>query len=198
MSTVSAEQVIDGDTISMGDVSLRLWGIDAPEADQLCRGPSDEPNECGDPAREHLVSLIGKELVVCGPPVAENGRDLPPAQMPALKESFGRPIVMCHVRRDGKLIDIARAMAADGYAHVFEDATGVKSDYTSEVIAAAQGKIGLHNKEFLPPWLWRNDPAERCASLARIGFEKLNERLRRSCVDFSPQSQGEVPAAPGQ
>src|SRR5690606_39277912 len=31
ISTVSAGDVIDGDTIRMGDVSLRLWGIDAPE-----------------------------------------------------------------------------------------------------------------------------------------------------------------------
>ena len=198
MSTVQAENVIDGDTIRMGDVSLRLWGIDSPEADQLCRSPDNEPYECGEPAREHLASLIGKELVVCGPPVAENGRDLPPAEMPPLKETFGRPSVMCHVRHDGKRIDIARAMAADGYAHVFEDATGVKSDYTSEVIDAAQAAKGLHvNRDgFLPPWQWRNDPAERCSFLSRIGLDKLGDRARKSCIDFTGPQDGQTTEAP--
>jgi len=43
LNTVTAEDVIDGDTIRMGDVSLRLWGIDAPENDQLCRDASNNP-----------------------------------------------------------------------------------------------------------------------------------------------------------
>jgi endonuclease YncB( thermonuclease family) len=193
MSMVQAEDVIDGDTIRMGDVSLRLWGIDAPESDQLCRGPQNEPYACGEPAREHLVSLIGNDLVVCGPPVAQNGRDLPPGQMPPLKETFGRPIVMCHVSRNGQRIDLARQMAADGYAHVFEDATGVKSDYTREVVDAALARKGLHNQEFLPPWQWRNDPGERCFFLDRIGLDKLEERLRKTCVIITLQAQDPQP-----
>ena len=31
-----AEQVTDGDTLKQGGVTYRLWGIDAPEAKQVC------------------------------------------------------------------------------------------------------------------------------------------------------------------
>src|SRR5262249_3635214 len=39
INVVQKEDIIDGDTIRMGDVSLRLWGIDAPEhrTGQMCR-----------------------------------------------------------------------------------------------------------------------------------------------------------------
>lgn len=197
LNTVTAEDVIDGDTIRMGDVSLRLWGIDAPEDDQLCRGASGEPFTCGPAAGKHLAEMIAGKLVWCGPPLAADGRSLPPSEMPALGETFGRPIVMCRVRGKGPEIDIAQAMAREGYAHLYEDASGVKSNYREDVDQALAARAGLHAGELLPPWLWRNDPAVRCGFLDRIGFEKMADRIRRSCLGFETPANDNVPANDG-
>ncbi|MDP3739022.1 MAG: thermonuclease family protein [Hyphomonadaceae bacterium] len=184
LNTVTAEDVIDGDTIRMGDISLRLWGIDAPERDQLCRSATGEPFECGGIAGAHLAELVAGKLVWCGPPVDPEGRRLPPAQLPVPEETYGRPIVMCRLGTDKAEVDIAQAMARDGYAHLYEDAFGVKSIYKPDVDTALRARAGLHAGEFLPPWLWRNDPAARCGFLDFIGFDKLTDRTRRSCLGF--------------
>jgi endonuclease YncB( thermonuclease family) len=34
--------VIDGDTLEIHGTRIRLWGIDAPETDQLCRNEDSE------------------------------------------------------------------------------------------------------------------------------------------------------------
>ncbi|HEY7798497.1 MAG TPA: hypothetical protein VIA80_07025 [Hyphomonadaceae bacterium] len=203
MNTVSAADIVDGDTIRMGDVSLRLWGIDAPEADQLCRAASGEPFRCADSAREHLAGLIADKLISCGPPVDEEGRRLPPADMPALAETYGRPIVTCHVNTDQGEVDIAKAMVQAGYAHLYEDEDGVTSVYQADLQQAVSAGAGLHGggDGLLPPWLWRNDPAARCGFLDRIGFDKLSDRLRRSCLGFDNpandnETAAETPPAP--
>lgn len=54
--------VVDGDTIEIHGTRVRLWGVDAPESDQLCRGDDSEDYRCGqrprlrDPATNHLRS----------------------------------------------------------------------------------------------------------------------------------------------
>jgi hypothetical protein len=47
-SAVGAElaetaQVVDGDTISLAGARIRLWGIDAPERAQTCKGGAETP-----------------------------------------------------------------------------------------------------------------------------------------------------------
>jgi endonuclease YncB( thermonuclease family) len=198
LNTVSAEDVVDGDTISMGDVSLRLWGIDAPEQDQLCRSASGDPFECGDLSREHLAELVAGKLVWCGPPLAPDEPPLPTSQMPALAETFGRPIVTCRIRSGEGEIDVAEAMARDGYVHLYEDAFGVKSIYQDDIGEALRMRSGLHQGELLPPWLWRNDPAAKCGFLERIGFEKIGDRLRKSCLGFDAPDNAPLDPAPVQ
>lgn len=197
LNTVSAADVIDGDTIRMGDASLRLWGIDAPERDQICRAVDGEPFECGKSAGEHLAGLVVGKLIWCGPPVDEQGRRLPPAELPPLVETFGRPIVTCRLRDGGMETDIAQVMARDGFAHPYEDAYGIKSTYQADVERARNEHLGLHGSDgngFLAPWLWRNDPAQRCGFLAGIDFEKLSSRLHTSCLGFETPANDSAPA----
>lgn len=196
LNTVAAEDVIDGDTIRMGDVSLRLWGIDAPERDQLCRSPAGEAFECGDTSAQHLADLVAGKLIWCGPPLSEDGRQLPPAELPVPAETLGRPIVVCRVRSGAEEIDVSQAMVRDGYAHLYEDAFGVKSIYQDDLGEALRTRSGLHQGELLPPWLWRNDPAAKCGFLERIGFEKIGDRLRKSCLGFDTPANDNAPPEP--
>jgi endonuclease YncB( thermonuclease family) len=39
--------VIDGDTLEIHGTRIRLWGIDAPESSQLCRGEDSLQYRCG-------------------------------------------------------------------------------------------------------------------------------------------------------
>ena len=57
--------VRDGDTIQIGDMTYRLDGIDAPEADQMCIDDHADPWTCGIEARDELTKLIKGRVVRC-------------------------------------------------------------------------------------------------------------------------------------
>ncbi len=57
--------VRDGDTIQIGDITYRLDGIDAPEADQMCIDDHADPWTCGIEARDQLTKLIKGRAVRC-------------------------------------------------------------------------------------------------------------------------------------
>jgi endonuclease YncB( thermonuclease family) len=59
--------VIDGDTIEIHGRRVRLWGIDAPESDQLCRGSDSLPYRCGSAAALALADWIARRPVTCTP-----------------------------------------------------------------------------------------------------------------------------------
>lgn len=81
--------VIDGDTLAAGDTRLRIWGIDAPEADHP-HGPA---------ATEHMKRLVaGRVLTVT----------------PIEVDAYGRLVARIRAGRD----DIGAAMVRDGYAMV--------------------------------------------------------------------------------
>jgi endonuclease YncB( thermonuclease family) len=42
---IGRASVVDGDTLDIHGARVRLWGIDAPEADQLCRGGSHSASD---------------------------------------------------------------------------------------------------------------------------------------------------------
>jgi len=50
--------IIDGDTLEIHGTRVRLWGIDAPESDQLCRNEIGEhfPQTALKPS-EHFIQL---------------------------------------------------------------------------------------------------------------------------------------------
>jgi endonuclease YncB( thermonuclease family) len=44
---IGQTSVVDGDTIEIHGQRIRLWGVDAPESGQLCRGADSEIFRCG-------------------------------------------------------------------------------------------------------------------------------------------------------
>ena len=52
--------IIDGDTLEIHGTRIRLWGIDAPESSQLCRGEDSLRYRCGAKAANELDTSIAK------------------------------------------------------------------------------------------------------------------------------------------
>jgi hypothetical protein len=59
--------IIDGDTLEIHGTRIRLWGIDAPESSQLCRGEDSLQYRCGAKAANELDTFIAKRPVSCIP-----------------------------------------------------------------------------------------------------------------------------------
>ncbi|WP_420480970.1 thermonuclease family protein [Bradyrhizobium japonicum] len=59
--------IIDGDTLEIHGSRIRLWGIDAPESDQLCRGDDSLQYRCGAKAASELDRFINSRPVTCVP-----------------------------------------------------------------------------------------------------------------------------------
>ena len=89
-------RIVDGDTIWIGDTKIRLHGIDAPEAKQLCYR-DNQPWRCGEDATEALRRLIGNNPVRC----EDQGSD-----------RYGRMIGRCYVQGE----DIEAWMVLNGWA----------------------------------------------------------------------------------
>jgi hypothetical protein len=64
---VGQASVIDGDTLEIHGIRIRLWGIDAPESSQLCRGDDSLQYRCGAQAANDLDTFIAGRPVNCPP-----------------------------------------------------------------------------------------------------------------------------------
>lgn len=62
-----AARIVDGDTIVIGDIKIRLHGIDAPESDQLCGQADGKLWKCGLEATRLLTRLTAGRNVTCRP-----------------------------------------------------------------------------------------------------------------------------------
>ena len=126
-------RVVDGDTLAIGTVRVRLEGIDAPEQDQTCGKPWFGTWKCGRAATEHLEKLTGERDVRC----ESKGND-----------AYGRVLGVCFI--DG--FDLNADMVRNGFAWAF-----VKYSLRYvEVEAEARGaKRGIWQGEAVPAWQWR-------------------------------------------
>jgi endonuclease YncB( thermonuclease family) len=125
--------VIDGKTLLIEEVRIRLAGIDAPELGQRCRGQTNIEWPCGLAAKRMLAGKIGGKRVSC--------RKL------HLDES-DHPTATC-VASSGD--DLSAAMVRAGYAL----AVGPDHQYLAEEAAARVAGAGMWLGSFQTPWEWR-------------------------------------------
>jgi endonuclease YncB( thermonuclease family) len=137
--------VLDGDTLMIGQTSIRLWGIDAPELGQTCGASA----ACGEEAKAALDAIVAQGLVECHSRTTRSGRRV---------ESFGRPLMQCFVRKGDERSDIADHMIDNGFAAAYRDRRRgpVESAY-----AQREGAFRLGCT--LRPDTWRRNDAARRA-----------------------------------
>jgi endonuclease YncB( thermonuclease family) len=121
-------RVIDGDSLTVAGVEIRLYGIDAPEYRQYCfrRG---RPWPCGIDATRVLRALIANRPVAC------RARE---------EDRYGRTVAACSV--EGR--DLGAAMVAGGHAVAY-------GAYALEELAARNAGRGIWSSRFERPADWR-------------------------------------------
>ena len=126
--------VIDGATISIGDATIRLRGIDSFDADQTCRKPDEAHWPCGKLARMALTVLTKDQTLNC----TDKGQD-----------SVGRAVATCALAGGS---DLGSMMVNLGYAIDWPESGGF---YQYEQEIARTARRGVWAGTFDLPWDWR-------------------------------------------
>jgi endonuclease YncB( thermonuclease family) len=128
-------RVIDGDSIALGKLQIRLQGIDAPELKQECKKiKSKKPYMCGEVAKDYLVKLIDNRTIEC----TNEGLD-----------RYQRQLAYCYI---GK-INLNSEMVRSGNAVAYSQ---YDKSFLNEEQEAKLNKVGMWGSIFDYPSKWRN------------------------------------------
>jgi endonuclease YncB( thermonuclease family) len=131
-------RVIDGDSLEIAAVRIRLHGIDAPERHQTCRDAQGRSYACGREATRALGAIIDGRTVSCSPIEVDR---------------YKRDVAICKAGAT----DLGEAMVRSGHA-LNDSRRGRYGDAEREARAA---KRGMWKGEFQRPADWRQQNARR-------------------------------------
>ena len=126
--------VIDGDTLEIHGSRIRLWGVDAPESTQLCRGADSERYRCGAQAANDLDAFIASRVVSC---------------LPINLDRYGRTVATCSVGGT----DLGEWLVQNGLALDWPQYS--KGRYDAVQRTAEQTGRGIWAGSYVEPWLYR-------------------------------------------
>jgi endonuclease YncB( thermonuclease family) len=127
-------RIVDGDTVQIGELKIRLLGIDAPETDQICLDKNEQRWACGITARDELINRFGGRSWDC---------------RIAGKDRYGRSLGNCEVEGE----DVEKWMVTNGWALSF---VRYSNTYNGDEVTAKTAKAGLWAGAFFAPWDWRS------------------------------------------
>jgi endonuclease YncB( thermonuclease family) len=130
---VGHPQVIDGDTLVLNSVRIRLSGIDAPEMAQVCFDEFHRPYSCGQKAKQALIQMVSFGSTRC----IGDAYDI-----------YGRLIGTCFVSER----NVNKEMVQRGWAMAY---TKYSLRYSLDELNARISDRGLWRGEFESPWNWR-------------------------------------------
>jgi endonuclease YncB( thermonuclease family) len=128
----TAAEVVDGDTIVLAGMHIRLHGIDAPEYAQPCRKNGlDLP--CGVMATNTLIGFTAGQILTC---------------VQVEMDRYGRIVARCKAGT----FDLGEGMVSAGMAVAYRE---YSDDYVMAESAARSRNNGIWATEFIMPWDWR-------------------------------------------
>jgi endonuclease YncB( thermonuclease family) len=127
-------RVVDGDTLAIGAMKVRLEGIDAPETDQICLAATGVHWTCGIEARDRLKAHIEDQAVVC----LSNSTDV-----------YQRSLATCSLKGD----NLNAWMVQEGWALAYLKYSSVYQQVEED---ARVHQRGLWQGAFIAPWDWRH------------------------------------------
>ena len=134
--------VVDGDTIKINKKKIRLFGIDAPEKEQICKKVYlsffifnfKKDYKCGEKSTLALLKKIKDKKVKC---ILEENKD-----------RYKRNIGTCYVKNQ----DINKWLVKNGYALAYKR---YSKKYVLEEQYAKENKLGIWKGTFIEPEKWR-------------------------------------------
>ena len=126
--------IIDGDTLEIHGNRIRLWGVDAPETDQLCRGEDSLQYRCGAQAANELDAVIARRPVAC---------------LPISLDQYGRTVATCSVGG----ADLGQWLVQNGLALDWPQYS--RGKYGAAQRSAEQAGRGIWKGSYVEPWLYR-------------------------------------------
>jgi endonuclease YncB( thermonuclease family) len=134
-------KAIDGDSFHLGAQEVRLFAIDAPEAQQNCQDAMGNAYPCGKEAAKILNVMLKEDGLKC----EETARD-----------KYGRMVARCSTLTTA---DIGEAMVHMGWAVALTFTK--KTEYADAERRASEAGRGIWQGEFMRPSDWRNRPNDR-------------------------------------
>jgi endonuclease YncB( thermonuclease family) len=131
---IGQASIIDGDTLEIHGTRIRLWGVDAPESTQLCRGDDSSQYRCGAQAANDLDAFVARRPVVC---------------VPINLDRYGRTVATCSV--DGA--DLGEWLVRNGLALDWPQYS--RGRYDGAQREAEQVGRGMWKGSYVEPWLYR-------------------------------------------
>src|SRR5262249_29312070 len=122
-------RILDGDTVAINGMRVRLEGIDAPETDQICLDAGHKRWTCGIESRDHLVSFIADQMIKC----VSSGVD-----------RYGRALATCWLGTK----NLNAAMVDEGWALAYVQ---YSKAYISNQERARTRQVGLWQGAFIAP-----------------------------------------------
>lgn len=129
-----ALRVLDGDTLEIGGLRIRIWGVDAPEKSQTCEGQDGTVYHCGLDATAVMVELTRGQAVTCTP------KD---------RDRYGRTVAVCYTAAG----DLGEAMVRRGWAIDYSRYS--HGAYRAAEDAAKTERLGMWAGRFEMPAAWR-------------------------------------------
>ena len=126
-------RAIDGDTLQVGEIRLRLHGVDAPELRQTCEDSAGEAWACGRRAASELAAAVAGGEVHC---------------ISRERDRYQRLVATCWAA--GR--DVGQALVAHGWAVAYRR---FSVDYVSDENVARYLTQGMWSGRFEMPWEWR-------------------------------------------
>lgn len=128
-----AIRVIDGDTIDVNGIRIRLFGIDAPEGDQTCTSRRGKVALCGDWVSRQVRKTYQGRQASC---------------RRVDTDRYGRTVARCAVSG----VDMGQDLVARGLAFAYAK---YSQDYVAVEAAAMQRGHGIHAYQLIRPAAFR-------------------------------------------
>lgn len=166
---VGRASVVDGDTLEIRGERIRLWGVDAPESEQICNDAGRREYRCGQKAALELSRWLGARSVSC-------------SQLDT--DRYGRAVSRCRVAGN----DLGAWLVSRGLAVEYREYS--RGAYAREEARARAAKAGMWAGRFVEPAGWRRQgrgaPAARSSASAEAGTD-----LQGCTIKGNINSEGE-------